>query len=55
MNIALSIDLHRLIRISYWDALIIHSARQAGCSILLTEDLQPGQTIDGVRMVNPFL
>ena len=55
MNIALSIDLHRLNRISYWDALIIHSARQAGCSILLTEDLQPGQTIDGVRMVNPFL
>ena len=55
MNIALSIDEHRLNRISYWGAPIIHSARQAGCSILLTEGLQPGQTIDSVRMVNPFL
>lgn len=50
-----AIDLHRLNQVSYWDALILHSAKQAGCSVLLTEDLQHGQVIDGVRVVNPFL
>jgi predicted nucleic acid-binding protein len=50
-----AIDLHRLHSLSIWDALILRSAKVAGCSVLLTEDLQHGQTIDGVRVVNPFL
>jgi predicted nucleic acid-binding protein len=50
-----AIDLHRLHRFSYWDSLILHCAKQAGCRELLTEDLQHGQVIDGVRIVNPFL
>ena len=50
-----AIDLHRLRVISYWDALIVRCAKQAGCRVLLTEDLQHGQVIDGVRVVNPFL
>ncbi len=50
-----AIDIHRLHRLSFWDALIIRSAKMAGCSVLLTEDLQHGQVIDGVRVVNPFL
>jgi predicted nucleic acid-binding protein len=49
-----AIDLHRLYRVSFWDALILHSAKQSGCRILLTEDMQHGQTIEGVRIVNPF-
>ena len=40
--------------LSWWDALIAASARLAGCSHLLTEDLQHGQNLDGVRVVNPF-
>lgn len=39
----------------YWDALMVAAAQQQGCTLLLTEDLQHDQTIDGVRIVNPFL
>jgi predicted nucleic acid-binding protein len=49
-----AIDLHRLHALSFWDALVIRSASAAGCSTLLTEDLQHGSTIDGVRITNPF-
>lgn len=41
--------------ISFWDALIVVSARAMGAETLLTEDLQHGQVIEGVRVVNPFL
>lgn len=41
-------------QISYWDAAIIESARAAGCTIVLSEDLHDGQDFDGVRVVNPF-
>lgn len=50
-----AIDLHRLYRISFWDALILRSAKQAACRVVLTEDMQHGKTIDGVKIVNPFL
>jgi predicted nucleic acid-binding protein len=42
-------------RISYWDSLIVSAARTASCRFLLTEDLQDGQKLDGVEVVNPFL
>jgi predicted nucleic acid-binding protein len=41
--------------ISFWDSLIVAAARVAGCRYLLTEDLQRGQDLDGVIVVNPFL
>ncbi len=41
--------------ISLWDALIVEAARSFGCNSVWTEDLQHGQTIRGVRIVNPFL
>lgn len=53
-DVLAAIDLHRLHRISFWDALVIRSAKQAGCSILLTEDLQSSRVIDGLKIVNPF-
>jgi predicted nucleic acid-binding protein len=40
--------------ISFWDALIVSAAQAAGCSRLLTEDLQDGQDFDGLVVVNPF-
>lgn len=40
--------------ISWWDALIVAAAVEQSCSILLTEDLQDGQEIAGVRVVDPF-
>ena len=39
---------------SLWDALIVQSAVESGCSVLLTEDLTHGEVIDGVRIVDPF-
>lgn len=44
-------DVHQL---SYWDALIVAASRQAGCRYLLTEDLQHGQVLAGVEVVDPF-
>jgi len=41
-------------RLSYWDALIVETALDAGADVLFTEDLQHGQEIDGLRIVNPF-
>lgn len=49
-----AIDLHRLRSLSFWDALVVRSAVAAGCSRLLTEDLNHGQVIEGVRIENPF-
>jgi predicted nucleic acid-binding protein len=49
-----SIKLHRLYNLSFWDALIVHAARRAGCDRLITEDLQAGQRIEGVEIVDPF-
>jgi predicted nucleic acid-binding protein len=40
--------------LSYWDAQILGAAQIAGCSLLLTEDLQDGQVFDGLTVVNPF-
>jgi predicted nucleic acid-binding protein len=50
-----AIDVYRLHRINYWDAMVVHCASKSGCRVLFTEDLQHGQIIDGVRVVNPFL
>lgn len=50
-----AIDLHRLYGYSYWDSLVLRSALVSGSKVLLTEDMQHGQVIDGLRIVNPFL
>jgi predicted nucleic acid-binding protein len=42
-------------QISFWDALIVASAEQAGAAHLYSEDLNAGQTIAGVHIVNPLL
>ena len=42
-------------RLSFWDSLIVAAARTASCRWLLTEDLQSGQNLDGVTIVDPFL
>ncbi|MCH7937942.1 MAG: PIN domain-containing protein [Proteobacteria bacterium] len=42
-------------RLSFWDAMMWAAARDAGCRILLTEDFQDGQNLEGLRFVNPFV
>jgi predicted nucleic acid-binding protein len=41
-------------RIGFWDALIVATAARSGAVRLLSEDLNAGQTIAGVRIDNPF-
>lgn len=41
-------------RLSFWDAMIVRSASELGCSRLWTEDLNHGQTIAGVEVLDPF-
>jgi predicted nucleic acid-binding protein len=41
--------------IGFWDALIVASAVRSGADRILSEDLNPGQTIEGVTVVNPFI
>lgn len=41
-------------QISHWDALILVTARAAGCTLVLSEDLNDGQDYDGVHVENPF-
>jgi predicted nucleic acid-binding protein len=53
-DVLAAIDLHRLHGFSFWDALVLRSAKQAGCSILFSEDMQAAREVDGVRIVNPF-
>lgn len=40
--------------ISFWDALIVAAAARSGATRVLSEDLNAGQVISGVRVVNPF-
>jgi predicted nucleic acid-binding protein len=53
-DILAAIDLHRLHGFSFWDALILRSAQQSGCRVLLSEDFQHAREIDGIQVVNPF-
>ena len=54
-DILAAIDLHRLHGFSFWDALVIRAAKQGGCTVLFSEDLQGNREIDGIRVVNPFI
>lgn len=53
-------DVHEAFRIedesgiSFWDALIIATAARGGATRVLSEDLNPGQVLSGVTVVNPF-
>ena len=46
-----AVDDHSL---SFWDAMIWATACQANCGLLLSEDLQDGRVLDGLRFINPF-
>lgn len=50
-----AIDIHQRNRLSFWDALIICSAKKLGCADLFTEDLNNGQIYEGIKAQNPFI
>jgi predicted nucleic acid-binding protein len=41
-------------RLAFWDAIMLSAAADAGCRVLLSEDLQDGFTWSGVTVINPF-
>jgi predicted nucleic acid-binding protein len=60
--VPISIDLHeRAVELardhnfSFYDALIVSAALGAGCSHLVTEDMQHGRILGGLQIENPFL
>lgn len=54
-DVVSAIELHRLHRLSFWDAMIVHAARLANASVLYSEAMQHGAILGGVRVENPFL
>lgn len=48
------IRLSRRFELQFWDALLIATVAKNGARVLFSEDLQHGQTIDGVLILNPF-
>jgi len=50
-----ALEFHREAQISFWDAMIVQSARQMKCATLWTEDLNDGQRYAGVLVRNPFV
>ena len=54
-TILLASEIEERHRLSFWDALIVAAASQAEAEKFLTEDLQAGQTIEGILIENPFL
>jgi predicted nucleic acid-binding protein len=52
--LAAACDLSGDHRLSIWDAVIVAAAADAGCRLLLSEDLQDGFTWSGVTVANPF-
>jgi predicted nucleic acid-binding protein len=53
-DILAAIDLHRIHRINFWDALVLRMAKESGCRVLFTEDMQHQQQLDGIQIINPF-
>ncbi len=53
-DLKMAIELEKLHKLSFWDAMIVSSAQQMGCKLLWTEDLNSGQYIDNLIIRNPF-
>jgi predicted nucleic acid-binding protein len=49
-----AIGIHQRTGISFWDAMIVRSAAEMGCTVLYSEDLNAGQEYSGVGVENPF-
>ena len=49
-----AVDLHQTRALSYFDALMVAAAQTSGCGVLLSEDMQAGEVVGGVRILNPF-
>ena len=48
------LDLHQTRSVGFYDAIIVAAAQTAGCEVVLSEDMNAGDSLAGVRIVNPF-
>jgi predicted nucleic acid-binding protein len=48
------LDLHQTRSVSFYDAIVLASAATAGCGTLFSEELNAGEMVGGVRIINPF-
>jgi predicted nucleic acid-binding protein len=55
IDIFAAVDLHRLHKIPFWDAMILRTAQLAGARILYTQDFQHERRFDSLQIINPFL
>jgi len=49
-----AIDISIKTQFSFWDSLILSAAKDTGCIIVFSEDLNHGQLVEGSRILNPF-
>jgi predicted nucleic acid-binding protein len=54
LTFASAIDLATDAGLQIWDALILATAADAGCAMLLSEDMQHGFVYRGVTVIDPF-
>ena len=50
-----AIDASLQYKLSFWDALILVAAESAKCEVMYSEDLNEGQVMRNVRIVNPLI
>ena len=48
------LDVQERWKFGFYDSLIVAAALEAGCKRLLSEDMQHGQRIEGLRILNPL-
>lgn len=49
-----AVRIHREYQLSHWDSLIVATAISLHCPVLYSEDMQHGQIIEGMEIINPF-
>lgn len=49
-----AVDIQQRYQVSFWDAMILQSALQLECSLLWSEDLNPGQVYESIKLINPL-
>lgn len=50
-----ALDLQQTRSLAFYDALIVQAAKVSGCNVLYSEDMNAGEVVHGVKIVNPFL
>jgi predicted nucleic acid-binding protein len=49
-----SVEIHQIYGTHFWDGGIIAAAEEGGCDLVLSEDLNEGQSYIGIQVLNPF-